>query len=207
MVVKTSFFVSRVGFWRTFQFFTKSSSFLVVFRLWGKLFGFFVELILLGCQNCFQVSRDTFGRVVFWKKTLWFVSLFLDFGYSFFGLLAKIFRLVCKNCIPSVQWRFLIGLFFLRNVLTFFPVFGLWVNHSGRLTQKLPEDCQNCILLVRKRFSGRFWYLKRKLFPNFSSFSQKLCGLLSKGCPPGFKKCISGLSTSETFSVRKSFST
>ena len=205
MVVRISFFVSRGCFWRSFQFFTSSSSFSVVLRLWGKHFGFFVKLIWLGCQNWFQVSRGHLWKSCFFKKNS--RNCFFVFGLRvlFFGILAKIFRLICKNCIPCVQWRFLFGLFFLRNVLTLFTVFGLWVKYSGRLTQKLQEDCQNWILRVRKRFSERFCYLKKKIFPNFSSFSQKLCGLLSKRCPPGFKKCLSGLSR-ETFSVRISFS-
>ena len=102
MVVKTAFFVSRGDFWRTFQFFTKSSSFLVAFRLWGKHFEFFVELIWLGCQNCFQVSRDTFGRVVFWKKFLWIVCFFWTPGTNslkcfFFGLWAQKFWTFGEN--------------------------------------------------------------------------------------------------------------
>ena len=140
----------------------------------------------------------------FENKFFEFFALFLDFGHKNFGLLVKIFRQIRKICIPCVQWRFLIGLLFLRNVMTFFTVFGLWGKYSGRLAQKIQEDCQNCILRVRKSFLGRFWYLKKETFPNFSSFSQKLCGLLSKTSPPGFKKCVSGLSR-ETFSVRISF--
>ena len=138
MVVKTAFFVSRGDFWRTFHFFTKSSSFLVAFRLWGKHFEFFVELIWLGCQNCFQVSRDIFGRVVFWKQILWNVS-FLDFGHKIFGLSAKTFQQVRQNCFLCVQRRFLIELFF-YEFFEFLFVFGLWGKHSETMTQEALES-------------------------------------------------------------------
>ena len=65
-------------------FSTKSSKILVVFRFWGKHFGFLAKIILLGCRNCFQVSRG-----YFWK------SLFLKTNslncFSIFGLRAQIF--------------------------------------------------------------------------------------------------------------------
>ena len=73
-------------------FFTKSSKLSVVFRLWGKHFGFLAKIILLGRRNSFQVSRGYFGRVYFWKQIPWMVSLFLVFERKFFGLSAKILR-------------------------------------------------------------------------------------------------------------------
>ena len=87
MVVKTVFFVSRGHYWRNNFLFHKIFKTFIVFRLWGKHFGFLAKIILLGCRNCFQVSRG-----YFWKNLL---NFFLKTNrlncFSIFGLLAQFF--------------------------------------------------------------------------------------------------------------------
>ena len=109
-----------------FFFFTKSSIFLVVFRLWSEHFGLLAKVIWLGCQKVFQVSRGGFRKNCSFKtnSSNWFN--FLDFVHKNFGLLAKNFRWVRQNCIQCVQRRFLIGLFFLQKFMSFLTVFDLW---------------------------------------------------------------------------------
>ena len=177
MVVKTAFFVSRGDFWRTFHFFTKSSSFLVAFRLWGKHFEFFVELIWLGCQNCFQVSRDIFGRVVFWKQILWNVS-FLDFGHKIFGLSAKTFQQVRQNCFLCVQRRFLIGLFFYEFSefpFCFSAMRKTFCNNDARVLESLSELKSKWT----RNFRGKFVFCRKimllQFFPVLVNTSADFC--------------------------------
>ena len=59
-------------------FFTKSSKLSVVFRFWGKHFGFLAKIILLGCRKCFQVSRGYFWKKVFLKINS--LNCFFNFG-------------------------------------------------------------------------------------------------------------------------------
>ena len=165
MVVKTALFVSSGDFWRIFFFFTYSSKFSVFFGLWGNFFRFFGENNLVGLSKVFSgVEGGFLGRIDVWKQIFWIFYFFFGLRAQKFGLLAKFFRRLCQNCILCVQWRFLIGLFFLQNVMTFFTVFGLWGKFSRRLAQKLQKHCQNCYLPVPERFSGKFWFLKKENF-------------------------------------------
>ena len=130
-------------------FFTKSSKFSFVFRLWGSISDFCGNYSCWFVKTVFKCPGAISERVVFWKQLLWIVSLFLDFGSNLFGLSTKIFRQLCQNCILCVQWRFLIGLFFLQKFMSFRTVFGVWRKFSGILAaQKLQKDCQNWDLCV-----------------------------------------------------------
>ena len=71
-------------------FFTKSLKLSVVSRFWGKHFGFSAKIFLLGCRNCFQVSRGYFWKSLFLKTN----SLNCFFN---FGLRAEIFCTVSEN--------------------------------------------------------------------------------------------------------------
>ena len=131
-------------------FFTKLSNFSVDFRLLGKHFGFLAKIILLGCQNCFQVSRW-----YFWK------SLFLRTNslncFSIFGLRAQIFwtfseifaiglwKLHSMCPVEIFDWTV-----FLQKYMSFLTVFGPWRNYSAILAQKLPKVYKKCNLCVQK---------------------------------------------------------
>ena len=78
---ETAFLSPEEVFEELLFFSTKSSNMLVVFRLWGKFFGFLVKVFWLGCQNCFQVST---GR--FWKNC--FLKTIFSRCFNFFGLRA-----------------------------------------------------------------------------------------------------------------------
>ena len=106
-------------------FFTKSSKLLVVFRFWGKHFGFLAKIILLGCRNCFQVSRGYFWKNLFLKTN----SLNC---FSNFGLLAQFFlELQRKFCDRFVKTAFFVSngdfwlnYFFDKNLWVFWPSSG-----------------------------------------------------------------------------------
>ena len=59
-------------------FFTKFSKLSFVFTFWGKHFGFLAKIILLGCRNCFQVSRGYFWKSLFLKTNS--LNCFFNFG-------------------------------------------------------------------------------------------------------------------------------
>ena len=71
-------------------FFTTSSKFSVVFRLWRKHFGLLAKKILLGWQNSFQVSRGYFWKSLF-LKTYSLKCFFI------FGLRAQFFWTFSEN--------------------------------------------------------------------------------------------------------------
>ena len=90
MVVKTVFFVSLEHFQGNIFLFHKLFKIFSCFQTLRKTFRFFLaKIILLGCQNCFQVSSG-----YFWK------SLFLEANslnsFFIFGLRSQIFGLSAK---------------------------------------------------------------------------------------------------------------
>ena len=164
-------------------------------------FGKLTILIWLGRQNRFHVMRGDFWKNCFFEKNFFeLFHLLLDFGREKFGLSAKVFRQDLQICIQCVQRRFLIVLFFLRKVIKFFPVFGLWGRYSGGLAQKLEKDCQNFFLRVRKRFFGetltfggkKFLYYFRVLIKNFADFCRKEARQVSKDAFQSFPENFFG---------------
>ena len=150
MVVKTAFFVSRGHLWRNIFRFHKILKIFSCFQTLRKTIWFFGKNNLVGSSKQFSSVEGSFlGRIDVWKQIFWIFYFFFGLRAQKFGLLAKFFRRLCQNCILCVQWRFLIGLFFLQNVMTFSTVFGVWRKYSGILAaQKLQKDCQNCNLCV-----------------------------------------------------------
>ena len=178
-MVKTAFFVSRGGFCRSFQFFTSSSSFLVVLRLWGKHFGFFVELIWLGFQNCFQVSRGYIWKSCFLKTNslncLFILGLraqtFQNCGENFPTGLSKLHS-TCP--VEIFDWTvFSTKIYEFSNRLRAVRR-KFW--HAGAKASKSLSKLQ---FMCTKSFCGKFDF-SRKTFTNFSSTDRKFCGLLSK---------------------------
>ena len=167
-----------------FSIFHEVFKFLVAFRLWGKHFEFFVELIWLGCQNCFQLSRDTFGRVVFWKKFLWIVCFFWTPGTNFLDFRRKLFNRFVKIAFYVSRGGNWLDCFFYE----FFWVSSLFSDCAKNLLQHwrkiFKKISQNCILLEQQNFSRKicFFCILKKIitFTIFSSFDQKLCGRLQE---------------------------
>ena len=159
IVVKIAFSASSRGFWRRF-FVTKSSRFLVFWRLWAEFFGLLAKVIWLGCQKCFQVSRGDFRKKCFLKtnSSNWFV--FLDLGHKNFELLAKNFRWVRQNCIQGVQRRFLSELLFLR----IFSDSWLFSDCGKNILQHWFQNF--------RKFGKTSFYLKNKTFEE-NLFSQE----------------------------------
>ena len=123
-----------------------------VFRLWGKHFGFLAKIILLGCQNCFQVSSGYFWKTFFENKFLelfiYFWSsgtIFLDFRRKFCDWFVKTFSKL-RGDIFRQNWCLK------TNFLSFFFNFGLRAQKSGLLDKIFRQLCQNCILCVQWRF-------------------------------------------------------
>ena len=163
-----------------FFFFTKSLNFSVVFRLWGKHFVFLSKKNLLGCQNSFQVSRNIFGRVCFWKQIRWNVSLYLVFGHKFLEFRRKFCDRFVKTAFYVSSGDFWLDCFFYESLWVFTTVFGLWGKDSGTLAQNLQKVCQNAIH-VDKKVLRKNWFLKKKLLQffrvpikNFADFCQNM---------------------------------
>ena len=154
MVVKTVFFVSRGHFWRKKFLFRRIFKFFSCSQTLRKTFRIFGENNLVGLSKLFSKVQWIFlGDFLFQNQIRWLFPSFLVFGHILFGLSVNVLRKVCQNCNPCVQWRFLIGLFFLRKFMSFFTVFGLWGKDSGTLAQKSQKVCQKCNLCLQTNFA------------------------------------------------------
>ena len=134
---------------------------------WGKNFGFLAKKILLGCQNCFQVSRGYFWKSLFLRTNS--SNCFSSFGLraQIFWIFSEIFAIgMCKlhsMCpVEIFDWTV-----FLRKFMSFLTVFEPWGSYSAILAQTLQKVYKKCNLCVQKiqgqlRTSGRF--VKTALF-------------------------------------------
>ena len=160
-------------------FFTKSSEILVVFRLWGKSFGFLSKIILLVCPNRFQVSM---GYV--WKKC-YFKTNFLK-CFFLFGLWAQSFW--------TFGEKYAIGLSKQQSMCplelfdwTVFSTKTFECFHRLRAVRKIiwpfgakpSKNLSKLQFIGTKNFCGKFEFWK-KTFTIFSSTDQKFCDIWQK---------------------------
>ena len=106
-------------------FFTKSSKFSVVFRLWGNISDFWQNYSSWVVKTVFLVSRRHFWRNnILFHKTFKFFSCFQTLR-KYFGFLAKIFLLGCQNCFQMCRGYFWKCFFLKTNSLNLLFLFGL----------------------------------------------------------------------------------
>ena len=155
-----------------FFFFTKTSKFSVVFRLWGKRFGFSVKVIWLGCQNCFQVSRGYFWKSCFLKIVLFWTSgtIFPDFWRNFCDRFVKTAFYVSSgdfwlDCFSTKIYEFFDRLRAVRKIF--------W--HFGAKPSKSLSKLQ---YMCTKNFCGKFDLWKN--FYIFFEYWSKILRLLTK---------------------------
>ena len=141
----------------------------------------------------------------YWKQILWIFSLFLDFWHKNFGLAANPFQQVRQNCFLCVQRMFLIGLFFVRNFMSFSPSLGREESILEYLRKVFKMFVETAFYVYKGNFGEYLNFEERKTFTIFSCSDELPCELLSIIFPPGFKKCMLGLFR-ENFWLRFSFS-
>ena len=92
-----------------------------VFRLWGKHFGFLAKIILLGCQNCFQVSSGYFWKTFFENKFLELFIYFWSSGTIFLDFRRKFCDWFVKTAFYVYSGDFWLDCVFYKNLRVFSP--------------------------------------------------------------------------------------
>ena len=103
-----------------FPFPQSTQVFLIVFGLWGELFGVFAKVIWLGCQNCFQKSRGGFRKNCFTENK--FFELFLYFwtlGTKILDLRRTLFNRFVKIAFYVSRGGFWLDCFLYENSWVF----------------------------------------------------------------------------------------
>ena len=153
-------------------FFTKSSNFSVVFRLWGKLFEFLATIFLLGCQNCFQVSRGYFWKNLILKTNS--LSFFFFFGLraQFFWTFGENFAIGLSKLLSMCPVEISDWTVFSTNLIEIFHRLRAMRNcfwHFGAKTSKSLSELQS---MCTKSFCGNFDFWKN--FYNFFEYWSKI---------------------------------
>ena len=161
-------------------FVTKSSKFSVVFRLWGKPFGFLGKIILLGCQNCFKLSRVCFWKSLFFKTNSLFFFFILVFGHKFSRLRRKFCNRIVKTAFFVSSWCFWLDCFF-------YKIFWVFPPSSGCEEKILALWCKNfkkCVkmqFMWTKKFCGKFDFWRKNVC-NFFEYWTKSFRTFVKTC-------------------------
>ena len=143
--------------------FKKSSKFSIVFRLWGKHFGFLAKIILLGCQNCFQVSRGFFWKMFFWKQIPWIVSFFLAFGRTFLDFRPKFCDRFVKTAFDVSSGDFWLDCFFYKNLWVFSPSSGCEENIVAFWRKNLRKFVKTASYEYKRNF-GKFDFRRKNFY-------------------------------------------
>ena len=124
MVVKNVLFVCRGHFRRNnFLFSTKSSKFLVVYRLWGNISYFWRICSSWVVKTVFLVSRGHFWRNnILFHKTFKFFNCFQTLRKTFW-IIGENILLGLSKLFSSVQWVFLEEFIFENIILELFLCF------------------------------------------------------------------------------------
>ena len=162
MVVKTVFFVSIGHLWRNNFLFRKLFKNFSCFQ--RKTFScFWRKKILLGCQNCFQVSRGFFRKSFFYENK--FLELFLYFWSSSASFL-DFWRKFCDRFVKTAFFvssgDFWLDCFFYENLRVFSPSSGSEEKILAFWRQNI-KKFDKTALYVYKKFLWIIWFLKKLL--------------------------------------------
>ena len=126
----------------------------MIFRHGAKIFPNFTKEHRRGCQTAFSVSIKTFwGRTVFWKKNIMFLSCLYVGQNTFWSFVDIYFRWVCRNCILRVR-RKLLRKFYMWKLLLFSSSWDIEWKFFGLFSKIFQQCCQNCSLQVQTKILG-----------------------------------------------------
>ena len=162
------------------------------FGLWLKYFYFSVWFFLARLLNLHSTCQDErFGNGNFLEK---FVnSCFLsDFLQQKVGLLTKIFRQGCQNCILVTRGAFLVKKVFLDNLWFFLLLFGLWLkifrSFSKNFSVSRVVKCP--FYYSRGSFLRNVCFEKPLSSQTFEDIERYFFEIKAKFFQQGFKNCI-----------------
>ena len=162
--------MSRRDFWRIFLFFTKSSSFLVLFRLWGIVLDFWQKKSVWVVKTVFNCPRKAFRKNCFLKtSSLNFLLYFWTLDTKLLDFRRKLFNRFVKTAFYVSRGDFWLDCFLYENSWIFHRLWAvkrIFRNICAKASKGLSKLHFTCT----KEFLGVFEFWRKESFYNFFVF-------------------------------------